>query len=106
MAWIYLFAAGLLECTWSATMKMSEGFSKFGYSLATIIALAGSMALLILATKTLPIALAYPIWTGIGAAGSIIIGATVFKEHIPPMTWIFVVFLLIGVIGIKLTSGE
>lgn len=68
--------------------------------------MAASVGLLALATKQLPLSLAYPIWTGIGAVGSILIGALVFKDEISLPTWFFIALLIIGIIGIKVTSGE
>ena len=104
MAWIELIGAGLLEFLWATTMKMSDGFSKVGWTVATIGGLIASFLLLALATKHLPLSLAYPIWTGIGAVGSILIGALVFHDSIAPRTWFFIVLLIVGIVGIKLTS--
>lgn len=106
MAWIALIIAGAGECFWSAMMKLSEGFSRPGYTVLTVIGMIFSFAALIFATKTLPLSLAYPIWTGIGAVGAVVIGVCFFKDSIPPATWIFVALLIIGIIGIKLTAGE
>lgn len=106
MAWIELIAAGFLEFGWATTMKYSEGFSRLAWTLATLGLMAASFGLLALATKELPLSLAYPIWTGIGAVGSILIGALVFKDHIAPWTWVFIALLIIGIVGIKITSGE
>lgn len=106
MAWFYLLAAGILECVWSTLMKLSDGFSHLGYAIGTVVGLIGSMVMLIMATKSLPIGLAYPIWTGIGAVGAVIIGVVVFGDKVPLITWLFVALLIIGIIGIKVTSGR
>ena len=103
--WIFLFLAGLGECFWSATMKLSDGFSHLGFTIATVIGLIASFAALVVATKTLPPSLAYPIWTGIGAVGSVIIGVFIFKDSISPATWVFVGPLIVSIIGIKVTSA-
>ncbi len=50
--------------------------------------------------------LSYPIWTGIGAVGSVIIGVVLFHDKINPATWLFVGLLLISIVGIKMTSGH
>jgi len=106
MAWIYLLIAGIFECVWAAAMKLSEGFSKPGYAVLMIITMILSFAALLRATRTLPISIAYPVWTGIGAAGSVLLGVVLFKDKISPVTWGFVVLLIISIIGIKVTSGE
>ena len=61
---------------------------------------------LALAVKHLPLSLAYPVWTGIGAVGSIIVGVVLFKDQLQPATWFFIALLVIGIIGIKVTSGD
>lgn len=104
MAWGYLIVAGIFECVWSTFMKLSEGFSHFWYSVLTIITMAVSIIALALATKELPMSIAYPVWTGIGAIGAVIVGVTFFKDKISPLTIVFVGVLLVGIIGIQLTS--
>lgn len=106
MAWIELLLAGLLEVCWSTTMKWSEGFTKINFTIYTIIGMIASLFLLSQAIKQLPMSLSYPIWTGIGAVGSVIIGVVLFHDKINPTTWIFVGLLLISIVGIKLTSGH
>lgn len=104
MQWVYLIFAGLLECVWSTTMKLSNGFSHLWWSIETIIGLVLSFLLLALSLKRLDLSLAYPIWTGIGAVGSILVGLIFFNDQISPLTWLFIAFLIIGIIGIKVTS--
>ena len=106
MAWIYLSIAGILEVVWAYFLKESNGFEKLLPSILFLITLCLSMFFLALSTRSLPLSLAYPVWTGIGALGSILVGAFVFKEHFNLSTWIFVGFLLIGLIGIKLTASQ
>ncbi|KRM94362.1 small Multidrug Resistance protein [Lentilactobacillus senioris DSM 24302 = JCM 17472] len=104
MTWFYLVIAGIFEVVWATTMKLSHGFSQLGYSLATLIGMSLSFGFLALATKHLPLSIAYPVWTGIGAVSSIIIGVTLFHDQLSPATWIFVGLLVISILGIKLTS--
>ena len=95
MQWFYLVLAGGFEVVWATFMKLSHGFTRLGFALAT---LAG------MAVKHLPLSLAYPVWTGIGAVGSIIVGVILFKDQLQPATWFFIALLVIGIIGIKVTS--
>ena len=106
MHWIYLIIAGLFEVVWATTMKLSHGFTKISFTIYTIIGLALSMFFLSIAIKRMPMSLAYPIWTGIGAVGSIIAGVIIFGDKLSPITWVFVALLLISIIGIKITSGS
>lgn len=106
MAWLFLIVAGVFETFWATMMKLSEGFSKLNYSLLTLIGMIASFYFLAKALHSLPMSLAYPVWTGIGAVGSIIFGVFFFKDHLSISTSFFVFLLVIGIIGIKVTSGH
>lgn len=106
MSWIFLFLAGVFEVVWASTMKLSQGFSIIKYDILTIIGMLVSFGFLTLAMKKLPLGIAYPIWTGIGAVGAILVGAIIFKDKVPSLTWVFVLMLVVGLIGIKVTSGH
>ena len=106
MTWIYLIIAGLFEVVWASTMKLSNGFTNLMYAAITILGMLASFGFLALAVKHWPISIAYPVWTGIGAVGSIIVGVVCFKDQLSPLTWLFVALLIIGIIGIKVTSGH
>ncbi|MFD0896507.1 DMT family transporter [Loigolactobacillus binensis] len=103
MAWIDLIIAGLFETLWATTLKLSQGFQKLDYTLYTIVGMGLSFWLLAKAIKTLPLGIAYPVWTGIGAVGTIILGVVFFGDRLAPLTWVFVGLLLISIIGIKIT---
>lgn len=105
MAWLFLIIAGVFEVVWASFLKLSEGFSKLNYSIYTIIGMIISFFFLAQATKTLPIGTAYAIWTGIGAVGAVIAGIILFGESMTPARGIFICLLLIGIIGLKFTSG-
>lgn len=104
MIWVYLTIAGLFEVFWAAMMKLSHGFSVLNYSVLTVIGMVLSFYFLAQATKELPLSIAYPIWTGIGALGSILVGFFFFKDSLSPLTWLFIALLLVGILGIKFTT--
>ena len=101
MAWVFLACAGLLEVFWSSFLKLSDGFTKLGWSVMTIAGMLASFYLLSQAMKTLPLGTAYAVWTGIGAVGILI-----FKEPVTAARMFFTVLLLTGIVGIKLTSSH
>ncbi|RDI47928.1 quaternary ammonium compound efflux SMR transporter SugE [Falsibacillus pallidus] len=105
MAWIYLVIAGVFEVVWSIGLKYSHGFTKLYPSLATIAGMIISFYFLAAAAKVLPIGTAYAIWTGIGAAGAVIMGIILFGEPKSLIRFIFLLFIVIGIIGLKFTSG-
>ncbi|MEZ0392001.1 MAG: multidrug efflux SMR transporter [Pseudobdellovibrionaceae bacterium] len=104
MAWIYLLIAGLLEIAWAIGMKQSEGFTKLIPSLWTIGLMILSFGLLSQAVRVLPIGTGYAIWTGIGAVGTAIAGILFFGESKDLLRIGFILFILIGIIGLKWTA--
>lgn len=104
MAWICLFIAGTFEVVWATCMKLSEGFSRLGWSAATIGGMLVSFLLLARATRVLPLGTAYGIWTGIGALGAVLVGIVLFKEPVSAARLFFAALLLAGIVGLKLTS--
>lgn len=106
MEWTYLILAGILEIFWATCLKFSNGFTILKFSILTIIGMIFSFIFLAQATKILPLGTSYAIWTGIGALGSVIVGIILFKETFTFMRILFVIFLLIGIIGLKITSSH
>ena len=104
MSWLYLFFAGLFEVLWVTLLKLSDGFSRFWYSVMMIAAMIASFYLLSQATKALPLGTSYAIWTGIGALGAVLVGIFFFKEAFSVPRLVFVLFLLVGILGLKFTS--
>ena len=104
MAWVYLFVAGLLEAVWAVGLKYTEGFSRLGPSVVVAGAMVGSMILLALAVKTIPLATAYAIWVSIGIAATAVAQAALFKQPLLPLQILFLSLLMISVVGLKLTS--
>lgn len=105
MAWAYLLIAGVFEVIWAMGLKYSHGFTKLYPSLITLGGMVISFYLLSLATKSLPIGTAYAIWTGIGALGAVLLGIILFNEPLNILRIVFLCLILIGILGLKLTSA-
>ena len=106
MAWLILFVAGLFEIVWAMGLKYSVGFTRLIPSLITIVGMAISVYLLSLAAKSLPIGTAYAVWTGIGAAGAVILGMILLGEPRTLPRLFFLGLILAGIIGLRATAGE
>ncbi len=104
MAWFFLFIAGVMEITWVLGMKFSEGFSRLWPSIMTVIAMTFSMYFLSRAIKVIPIGTGYAVWTGIGAAGTAIIGMLYFDESRSFLRMICIVCIVFGIVGLKVFS--
>jgi len=105
MPWIYLVLAGLFEVVWAIGLKYTEGFSRLWPSVITVSAMTASIVLLAMAVKTLPIGTAYAIWTGIGAVGAVLLGIVLFGDSASPLRLVCVALVVLGMVGLKLTSG-
>jgi len=102
--WLALLGAGLLEVAWALGLKYSDGFTRFWPSALTLIAIALSFTLMALALRSLPFGTAYAVWTGIGAAGSIIVGMLIFSEPTDPVRILCLTLIVAGMVGLKLNS--
>lgn len=106
MPWVILFVAGLLEVVWASMLKQSEGFTKPVPTVIFFISLLLSMFLLSQALKSLPVGTAYAVWTGIGAAGTAVLGMLLLGESRDVLKLISLVMLVGGIIGLRLTSSH
>lgn len=104
MSWLILLIAGFLEVIWAIGLKYTDGFTKFWPSVATITAMISSFVLLGIAMKTLPMGVAYSVWVGIGAVGAVLMGVLLFSESVSLLKFISVSLIVLGIIGLKISS--
>jgi len=102
MAWLILIIAGLFEVAFVVGMKLSNGFKEVKFTVLTIISAALSFFLLSLALRDISIGTGYAVWTGIGAAGSVLIGMYFFNEKKSTKKLLFLSCIIFGVVGLKL----
>lgn len=105
-AWVLLFIAGFFEVAWAIGLKYSEGFSKLTPSIFTIVCMILSMGLLAVCIKILPVGSAYAVWTGIGAAGTAVLGIILFGESKEVIRIFFLFLIIAGIIGLKIFSDK
>ncbi|AXK49111.1 quaternary ammonium compound-resistance protein SugE [Aliarcobacter trophiarum LMG 25534] len=105
MSWGILFLAGLFEIAWAIGLKYSEGFTKLTPSVFTIVTMIISFYLLSLALKSLPLGTAYAVWVGIGTIGTVIAGIFMFGESMNLIRIVSILFIILGIIGLKLTTN-
>ena len=106
MAWIYLCIAGLLEIVWAISLKHTEGFSNLRWSVVTVLGMTASFYFLAQALKTIPVGTAYAIWTGIGAAGTAILGIMLFSESAALPRLFCIGVIVAGIVGLMLNSSS
>ena len=106
MAWILLIIAGMFEIAFAFGMKWSEGFTRLIPALFATATGLSSVFLLSVSLRTLPVGTAYAIWTGIGAAGTAILGMAVLGESASAVRVLSIALILAGVVGLRLVPGN
>jgi quaternary ammonium compound-resistance protein SugE len=106
MAWLYVFIAGVFETVWAIGMKYSDGFSRLWPSVLTIAAMLISFVLLSYAMKTLPVGTTYAVWTGIGAAGTALMGMLLFGESREAARLVCIGLIIAGILGLRLVEHQ
>jgi quaternary ammonium compound-resistance protein SugE len=104
MAWAVLSVAGILEIAFAISMKSSEGFTRLIPALLTVATGLSSVFLLSLSLRSLPVGTGYAVWTGIGAAGTALLGVILLGDSAAPARVLCIILILVGVIGLRLVS--
>lgn len=100
MAWLYLLVAAAFEIVFASSMKASDGFTRLWPSVTTAVAVVGGIGFLTLALKTLPVSVAYPVWTGIGTLGTVLLGMVLFGEGMTVTKAVGLIAIVGGVVAL------
>lgn len=105
MAWIYLIFAGLFEIGWPVGLKIAQQPETrlVGIAVAVLFMVISGF-LLWMAQRTIPIGTAYAIWTGLGAAGTFVVGVWYFGDAATLTKYIGVALIIAGVVTLKVGS--
>lgn len=106
MAWVLVVVAGVLETGFALALKASQGFSRLAPTVLFALCAAGSLSLLSLALRTLPVGTAYAVWTGIGAAGTAVAGMVFLGESATTARLVSITLILAGVVGLRLAGVD
>lgn len=105
MAWLLVIAAGLLEVAMALSLKQSQGFARPWWSVSFVVFAIASFGLLSLALRTLPVGTGYAVWTGIGAAGTALIGMAVLGESRDLLRLLAIALIISGVVLLQTTGS-
>lgn len=103
-AWLILLLAGLCEVAWAIGLKYADGFTRLLPSAWTLLMMVASVVLLAWSVKTLPVGTAYAVWTGIGAAGTAVLGMVLFDESREVWRLASLGCIVVGIVGLKFHS--
>lgn len=105
MAWVLVVVAGILEAGFAVCLKLSHGFTRLTPTVLFAVFALASFGLLTLALKQLPVGPAYAVWTGIGAAGAVLIGMVWLGETSSTLKLVSIGLVLAGVVGLQLSGA-
>ena len=106
MAWIVLLISGLLETVWAIALARSDGFSRLGWVAVFLVAASVSFGGLAYALRELPVGTAYAVWTGLGAAGTAVVGMLILGESAHAVRIACVALIVVAVVGLQATSSH
>ena len=104
MGWAYLLGAVVLEIAWASTLKWTDGYSRPGPTMVNLLLCGANLWVLAQAMKVLPTALAYSVWTGLGAVGVAILAYWLQGESFDVAKVGCISMILVGVLGLKMLS--
>ena len=105
MAWALVIVAGLFETAFAVSLKLSDGFSRLGWTVSFLVCAAVSFTLLAIGLRSLPVGSAYAVWTGIGAAGTAIVGMLWLRDPVTTVRIVSIMLIVSGVVGLNLSSS-
>ncbi len=105
MGWLYLLLGGFCEVGFTTCMRFTDGFRNLPWTLAFLGFIAVSMALLEMASRTVPLGTAYAVWGGIGALGTVIVGMLWFGEPVSAVRILLILGLVACIAGLRLAGG-
>ena len=104
MAWFWLILGGLFEVGFTTSLRFVEGFRNVPWTIAFLVSVAISMALLELAARTIPMGTAYAVWGGIGAVGTVLVGMAFFNEPTATVRVLLILAIVACIAGLRLTA--
>jgi quaternary ammonium compound-resistance protein SugE len=104
MAWLWLIIGGLFEVGFTTTLRFVDGFRNVPWTIAFLVSVGISMALLELASRTIPMGTAYAVWGGIGAVGTVLVGILFFNEPAALIRILLIFVVVAAIAGLKLTT--
>jgi small multidrug resistance pump len=106
MGWLYLVAAILAEVAGTTSMKLSEGFTRLGPSVAIFLLYGVAFVLLTLALKSFDVSVAYAVWAGLGVALISLVGILYFQEPLTALKVGSLLLIVAGVVGLNLGGAH
>lgn len=104
MNWLWLIIGGLFEIGFTTSLRFVDGFRNWQWTLAFLVSVAISMALLELASRTIPMGTAYAVWGGIGAVGTVLVGMAFFNEPSTSVRLLLILAIVAAIGALRVTA--
>ncbi len=104
MAWFWLILGGLFEVGFTTSLRFVDGFRNVPWTIAFLVSVTISMALLEYASRTIPMGTAYAVWGAIGAIGTVLVGMAWFGEPATTIRMLLILVIVGAIAGLKLTA--
>lgn len=104
MAWLLLILGGIFEIGFTTSLRFVDGFRNIPWTIAFLVSVAISMALLEIAARTIPMGTAYAVWGGIGAVGTVIVGLAWFGEPASTVRLLLILVIVAAIAGLRLAA--
>jgi quaternary ammonium compound-resistance protein SugE len=104
VAWFWLILGGLFEVGFTTSLRFVDGFRNVAWTLTFLASVAVSMALLELASRSIPMGTAYAVWGGIGAIGTVAVGMVFFNEPAGTVRLLLILAIVAAIAGLRLTD--
>ncbi len=104
MPWVILIVGGLFEVGFTTALRFVDGFRNLPWTVAFLVSVAISMALLELAARSIPMGTAYAVWGGIGAIGTVTVGMLWFGEPATTVRALLILVIVAAIAGLRLTA--
>jgi quaternary ammonium compound-resistance protein SugE len=104
MAWLLLIVGGLFEIGFTTSLRFVDGFRNVAWTIAFLVSVSISMALLEIAARTIPMGTAYAVWGGIGALGTVVVGIIWFDEPATLVRALLILTIVAAIAGLRLTA--
>jgi quaternary ammonium compound-resistance protein SugE len=104
MAWLWLILGGLFEVGFTTSLRFVDGFRNIGWTLIFLVSVGISMALLEVASRSIPMGTAYAVWGGVGAIGTVVVGMVWFNEPATTIRLLLILGIVAAIAGLKLTA--
>ena len=104
MAWLWLIVGGLFEVAFTTSLRFVDNFRNLPWTFAFLVSVATSMAMLQIASRSIPMGTAYVVWGGIGALGTVLVGITFFGEPSNPLRMLLILVIVAAIAGLRLAA--